>query len=123
MVQQNLNTQVIVTRAAPNTDATLINLSLLGGELTPEFSSIIYDYTVTVNRADEVGILENPLAKIGIYPNPTTGELRIESGVLRVEVIEIFDISGKKQKIESRKQKAKGKILIVKTVERKKHTN
>jgi len=139
---------VTVNRAAPNTDATLSNLSLLGGELTPEFSSTIYDYsmevpfnvsltyinatvndpnasvsgtgekqlavgeniytitataedgvtkldyTVTVNRT--VGILESTLAGIGIYPNPTTGELRIESGELRIDVVEIYDVSGGK---------------------------
>ena len=32
---------------------------------------------------------------ISIYPNPTTGELRIESGKLRVENIEIYDVSGR----------------------------
>ena len=33
---------------------------------------------------------------VKIYPNPTTGELKIESGGLRIDNIEIFDISGRK---------------------------
>jgi len=33
--------------------------------------------------------------KLRIYPNPTTGELKIENGELRMENVEIFDISGK----------------------------
>jgi hypothetical protein len=42
---------------------------------------------------------------IQVYPNPTRGELRIENGKLRIENVEIFDVMGKKQKAESRKQK------------------
>jgi hypothetical protein len=38
------------------------------------------------------------------YPNPTTGKLRMESGGLLIDNIEIFDIYSRKQKIESRKQ-------------------
>ena len=34
--------------------------------------------------------------RVRVYPNPTTGELRVESGELRVENVEIFDIYGKK---------------------------
>ena len=40
-----------------------------------------------------------------IYPNPTTGELRVTSYELQVTSIEIFDIYGRVQKVESRKQK------------------
>jgi len=32
---------------------------------------------------------------VNLYPNPTTGELRIASGELQVESVEIFDITGK----------------------------
>ena len=35
---------------------------------------------------------------INLYPNPTTGELRIESGELRINSVEIFDVFGRKQK-------------------------
>ena len=33
---------------------------------------------------------------LNIYPNPTTGYLKIESEEMRIENIEIFDIFGKK---------------------------
>jgi len=45
---------------------------------------------------DEVGIDENLFAGINIFPNPTTGELRITNYLLRIESIEIFDVIGKK---------------------------
>jgi len=50
--------------------------------------------------------------KIDVYPNPNTGELQITNYELRVKNIEVFDINGKKQKTESRKQKAEGEIVI-----------
>ena len=56
-------------------------------------SSIERTLSVTVNP---VGIQENIANQIQIYPNPTTGELRIESGELRIENVEIFDVYGKK---------------------------
>jgi len=31
-----------------------------------------------------------------IYPNPTTGELRVESGEWRVESVDVFDVMGRK---------------------------
>ncbi|MCL2040844.1 MAG: S8 family serine peptidase [Bacteroidales bacterium] len=34
-------------------------------------------------------------SSIIIYPNPTSGELRVESGELRVESVEIFDVFGR----------------------------
>ncbi|MDR0436929.1 MAG: agmatine deiminase family protein [Bacteroidales bacterium] len=43
-----------------------------------------------------VGISETDISKINIYPNPTTGEFRIESGKLKIENITIFDRVGKK---------------------------
>ena len=39
-----------------------------------------------------------------LYPNPTSGELRIENGELRMKSIEVFDMMGRKQKAEGRKQ-------------------
>jgi hypothetical protein len=39
-----------------------------------------------------------------LHPNPTTGQLRITNYELRIEKIEVFDIYGKKQKTESRRQ-------------------
>ena len=63
---------------------------------------------VTVNFL--VGIDELPVSDIKVYPNPTTGELRVTSYELPVMGIEIFDIYGRKQKAEGRMQKAEGRI-------------
>ncbi|MCL1850350.1 MAG: putative Ig domain-containing protein [Bacteroidetes bacterium] len=41
------------------------------------------------------GIEENLLVNIAIYPNPTTGELRITNYELRITNIEVFDVYGK----------------------------
>jgi hypothetical protein len=41
---------------------------------------------------------------VTLYPNPTTGELQITNYELRIEGIEVFDVYGRKQKAESRKQ-------------------
>ncbi|MCL2290811.1 MAG: T9SS type A sorting domain-containing protein [Bacteroidetes bacterium] len=45
---------------------------------------------------DAVGINEIENGKIIIYPNPTTGNLRIESGKLKIDNIDIFDVYGRK---------------------------
>ena len=48
------------------------------------------------------GVNENTtIPKIMISPNPTMGELRIESGELRIENVVIYDVFGKIQKIEN----------------------
>jgi hypothetical protein len=62
---------------------------------------------VKYNNA-EVGIEEWKMenGEWRIYPNPTRGELRVESGELRVESVEVYDVLGRKQKAESRMQNA-----------------
>ena len=50
------------------------------------------------------GIEDNELSEINIYPNPTSGVLRIESGELRIENIEVFNMMGKICKIENMQQ-------------------
>jgi hypothetical protein len=49
---------------------------------------------------------------INIFPNPTTGELRITNYELRMGEPEIFDVMGRKQKVESGKQKTDDEIVI-----------
>jgi len=47
-----------------------------------------------------LGVKENNLSrKILVYPNPTTGELTIENGELRIENVEVYNIVGQKQKL------------------------
>ena len=69
---------------------------------------------------EPLGIHENPLQNITIYPNPTTGELRIESYELQVTGIEIFDIYGKNveskfpsKNLEGWQPKADGVVLDI----------
>jgi hypothetical protein len=57
-------------------------------------------------------IADFTLSKIAIYPNPTTGELKIESREWRIEEIRIFDIYGREQKEKNRMQKAEGEIVL-----------
>jgi len=76
----------------------------------PYSFTVTEDVALVANFEKEVGMENIEIAVIKIYPNPTTGKLRIESGELKVEKIEIFDIYGRTQKAESKKQK--GKILM-----------
>jgi len=48
---------------------------------------------------DGVGVSENEMSGIRVYPNPTTGELIIDNGQWTIENVEVFDIYGRKQKI------------------------
>jgi len=53
----------------------------------------IWYYGGATGIADDVETDNYP--SVQIYPNPTSGELRVESGELRVENVEIFDITGR----------------------------
>jgi hypothetical protein len=67
---------------------------------SPEYpAKVIVDIEV-----GEVGIDEAPAADIRIYPNPTGGELIVNSYELRVESVDVLDFFGRKQKVESRKE-------------------
>jgi hypothetical protein len=76
--------------------------------------------TMVFNYSDETGISTIDSGRFNIYPNPTTGELRVESGELRVESVEVYDMEGKKQKAESsistslnaKKQETEREIVI-----------
>jgi hypothetical protein len=49
---------------------------------------------------------------IMIYPNPATNELTITNYELRITNVELFDVLGRKQKTENRRQSAESGILI-----------
>ena len=59
--------------------------------------------TIELTVIEDIGIPESTLPNIKMYPNPTTGELKIESGGLRIVNVVIYDVFGKIQKIENRK--------------------
>jgi len=52
------------------------------------------NYTILVNNL--LSIAETEMSSVTIYPNPTTGELTIDNGELRIENVEVFDIYGSK---------------------------
>jgi hypothetical protein len=62
----------------------------------------------------ELSVSESMLPDVSIYPNPTTGELRIAVSDERYAVsgTEIFDIYGRKQKAESRRQNGESRIVM-----------
>jgi len=73
-------------------------------------------FSIKSNMATDnpgVGIEEKwDAASLQIYPNPTTGELRIENGELRIENVEVFDVYGRKLKGEGKKEKGEKEFLI-----------
>jgi len=71
----------------------------------------------TVSLGIDENIKNNTLL-FSVYPNPTTGELRIrrervdEWASGQVIEIDVFDVFGRKQKAESRRQKAEREVVI-----------
>jgi len=61
------------------------------------FENITADHTIHVTFILIDGIDEHLFGSIKVYPNPTTSELKIENGELRIENVEIFDVYGQKQ--------------------------
>jgi len=59
-----------------------------------------------------IGINTPNKVELKVYPNPTTGQLTVVSYQLSVENVEVFDIYGRKQKAESRKQKGEGSVVM-----------
>ena len=69
--------------------------------------------TEPVEMIKKVGIEQLRIMnyELRVYPNPTTGELVvIDNGQLTIDNVEVFDVLGRKQKAESRKEN--GGILI-----------
>jgi hypothetical protein len=58
-----------------------------------------------------VGI-NNYSSAFRLYPNPARDELRVTSDKLQVTSVEIFDVFGRKQNAECRKQKAEGEVVL-----------
>ncbi|MCL2040800.1 MAG: T9SS type A sorting domain-containing protein, partial [Bacteroidales bacterium] len=62
------------------------------------FNNVEADHTIHVVFAEGVGIGDVETwhaASLQVYPNPTSGTLRVTSDELRVTNVEIFDIVGK----------------------------
>jgi hypothetical protein len=56
------------------------------------------------------GIPEPEQSKLAVYPNPTTGELHVTNVMCDSRDVEIFDMLGRLQKVEGRRQKAESKF-------------
>jgi len=72
-----------------------------GGESNP----------ASVTKGCTVGIDENENQEISIYPNPTSGEIKVQSSKFKVQSVEVFDVMGKKQK--SRKAEEQNVLLDI----------
>jgi len=62
--------------------------------------------------SDKPGIDSPESMQLKIYPNPNTGELRIANYELRITSVEVFDINGRKQETENRRQETEREIVI-----------
>ena len=60
----------------------------------------------------QLSVADIERSDILIYPNPTTGELRVMSEELKVTNVEIFDIYGRMQKGERTREKGEGEIVM-----------
>jgi len=58
---------------------------------------------LSITIENEVGIVEILTAQIKIYPNPTSGELKVTNNELGMRNIQIFDSKGEMQRMESKK--------------------
>jgi autotransporter-associated beta strand protein len=106
----------ITTAANCETNGTLLNaggsidiieysVSGLTPKTTYYFNVVVADmannkaaYILKELTTDEVGIEELQVTsyELQVYPNPTTGELRVTSDKLQVTSIEVFDVMGRK---------------------------
>jgi len=83
------------------TTASYLDENLLAGDYeyfirTFYMEGCISDSSNRVMATIDVGVKETiDLESIMVYPNPTTGELRIKSVEYRVESIDIFDVYGR----------------------------
>jgi hypothetical protein len=89
----------------PTTDTAL---NVTTGRLSVN-SILAGEYAFGIGKDVKVQEWEN---SIEVYPNPTTGELRITNYELRITSVEIYDVYGKRQKVESRRQKVESETVI-----------
>ena len=65
----------------------------------------VQPFSITVNTVGITEIIQT--LNLIVYPNPTTGELRIENGELKIENVAIYDVMGRllQSKIVNQKSK------------------
>ena len=96
-VDYTINNGVITFHKAGDYTVSMTNEAIISHPSIPAEA-------ITAVNVSGVGITENTLPEIRVYPNPTKDKLRIENGKLRMEKIEVYDILGKVQNAECRMQ-------------------
>jgi len=96
----------VTLEAIPNSGYKFVNWTEGRGELSTDnpYSFIVTeDRVIVANFVEELSIEPIEAGTMMIYPNPTTGELRIDAsansatnGEWRIDNVEIFDIYGRK---------------------------
>ncbi len=89
-------TFTITPDATYEIDNVLVDGTQMGALTSYQFENIAASHVIVAMFKIKVGIEDHQLASLKIYPNPTTGQLKIESGALKVEKVQIFDLFGKK---------------------------
>jgi hypothetical protein len=85
--------------AVPYRNFKFVNWTRGGVEVSsdnPYSFTVTEDIELVANFEEEVGINNFELTTIKIYPNPTTGQLKIVSEEMRIDNVDIFDVFGKK---------------------------
>jgi hypothetical protein len=92
--------------------ATTYYFNVIVADMAGNKAAYVYKELTTTN----VGIASTTLSnQITVYPNPTTGEFKVQCSMFNVQSIEIFDVFGRKafeQKAESRKQNENLTVLL-----------
>jgi hypothetical protein len=96
-----------------------ITFNNIGNYLVKLTNDAIFSYDdypaemiVYLNVTSGVGINENSISNMEIFPNPTNGEFRIRTANFGVENIQIFDVTGKTVWEKSGKLQAEETIKI-----------
>ena len=76
-----------ITNLEPETSYTVFVTANCGEETS--------DASAQVSFVTGVGVNDYVLDNTVVYPNPTTGEFRIENSELRIDNVEVYDVYGK----------------------------
>ena len=90
--------------ATAHTGYKFVNWTKNGVETStdnPYIFTVIEDVELVANFEEKVGIENLEVTTVKIYPNPTTGKLKIEGGEVIIESVVIYDVFGKIQKIKN----------------------